>query len=140
MARESMSDAWRLLLIDDNPDDRLFVRRALTCELDVLEVQEAGDPETLARALEAGPFDLVITDYALGFTDGLIRAPLAAARQAHEPSARGVPPDRGRVQGQVEGRGGAGAGVRQGHGPVRALDLELVELDRALDLERGAPR
>jgi hypothetical protein len=34
-------------------------------------VQEAGDAETLARALEAGPFDLVITDYALGFTDGL---------------------------------------------------------------------
>jgi DNA-binding NtrC family response regulator len=71
MARESMSEAWRLLLVDDNPDDRLFVRRALARELDALEVHEAGDAETLARALEAGPFDLVITDYALGFTDGL---------------------------------------------------------------------
>ena len=67
-----MSDPWRVLLIDDNLDDRVFVRRALARELDALEVQEAGDAEALARALEAGPFDLVITDYALGFTDGFI--------------------------------------------------------------------
>ena len=67
-----MSDPWRLLLVDDNPDDRLFVRRALARELDAWEVHEASDAETLARAIEAGPFDLVITDYALGFTDGLI--------------------------------------------------------------------
>ncbi len=67
-----MSDPWRLLLIDDNPDDRVFVRRALARELDAWEVQEAGDAEALARALEAGPFDLVITDYALGFTDGFV--------------------------------------------------------------------
>jgi CheY-like chemotaxis protein len=67
-----MSDPWRLLLIDDNPDDRVFVRRALARELDALEVQEAGDAESLARAFEAGPFDVVITDYALGFTDGFI--------------------------------------------------------------------
>ena len=67
-----MSHPWRVLLIDDNPDDRVFVRRALARELDALEVQEAGDAEALARALEAGPFDLVITDYALGFTDGFI--------------------------------------------------------------------
>ncbi|HEX9475203.1 MAG TPA: response regulator, partial [Candidatus Dormibacteraeota bacterium] len=67
-----MSHPWRVLLIDDNPDDRVFVRRALARELDALEVQEAGDAEGLAQALEAGPFDLVITDYALGFTDGFI--------------------------------------------------------------------
>src|ERR1700738_3306064 len=67
-----MSDPWRLLLIDDNPDDRFFVRRALARELDALEVHEAGDAETLARALETGPFDPVITDYALGFTNGFI--------------------------------------------------------------------
>jgi hypothetical protein len=53
MARESMSDAWRLLLIDDNSDDRLFVRRVLARELDALEVQEAG-AQTLARAIESG--------------------------------------------------------------------------------------
>ena len=65
-------DAWRLLLIDDNPDDRLFVRRALARELSALDVREAGDPAALATALEAGPYDLVITDYALGFTNGLL--------------------------------------------------------------------
>ena len=67
-----MSDPWRLLLIDDNLDDRVFVRRVLTREIDALEVQEAGDAKTLALALEAGPFDLVITDYALGFTNGFL--------------------------------------------------------------------
>jgi two-component system, cell cycle sensor histidine kinase and response regulator CckA len=75
-----MSDPWRLLLIDDNPDDRLFVRRALARELDTLEVHEAGDPDSLARAIEAGPFDLVITDYALGFTDGFILLDTLKAR------------------------------------------------------------
>jgi PAS domain S-box-containing protein len=67
-----MSDPWRLLLIDDNPDDRLFIRRALAHEFDALQVHEAGDAQTLAQAMEAGPFDLVITDYALGFTNGFI--------------------------------------------------------------------
>ena len=67
-----MSDPWRLLLIDDNLDDRVFVRRVLTREFDALEVLEAGDAQSLARALEAGPFDLVITDYALGFTNGFL--------------------------------------------------------------------
>jgi two-component system cell cycle sensor histidine kinase/response regulator CckA len=67
-----MSDRWRLLLIDDNPDDRLFIRRALAHEFDAVEVHEAGDAATLAQAMEAGPFDLVITDYALGFTNGFI--------------------------------------------------------------------
>jgi PAS domain S-box-containing protein len=67
-----MSDPWRLLLIDDNPDDRVFIRRALAREFDALELYEAGDASTLARALEAAPFDLVITDYALGFTNGFV--------------------------------------------------------------------
>jgi PAS domain S-box-containing protein len=75
-----MSDPWRLLLIDDNPDDRFFVRRALGREFDTLEVHEAGDAETLARALETGPFDLVITDYALGFTNGFILLDTLKAR------------------------------------------------------------
>ena len=71
MATE-MGDGWRLLLIDDNPDDRLFVRRALTRELEGLELHEAGDAEALAREIEAGPYHAVITDYALGFTNGLL--------------------------------------------------------------------
>jgi PAS domain S-box-containing protein len=65
-----MDDRFRLLLIDDNPDDRLLIRRALTREFAELEIAEVGDPPSLARALDDGPYDLVITDYGLGFTDG----------------------------------------------------------------------
>ena len=65
-----MEDRFRILLVDDNPDDRALIRRALVREFPELEMTEVGDPVTLARALENGPFDLVITDYGLGFTDG----------------------------------------------------------------------
>ncbi|HSL47701.1 MAG TPA: response regulator [Candidatus Deferrimicrobiaceae bacterium] len=65
-----MNDEFRILLVDDNPDDRLLIRRALTREFPDLTITEVGDPETLARAIEDGSFDLVITDYGLGFTDG----------------------------------------------------------------------
>jgi two-component system cell cycle sensor histidine kinase/response regulator CckA len=66
-----VNDQFRILLVDDNPDDRLLIRRALTREFPDLAITEVGDPVTLAQALDAGPFDLVITDYGLGFTDGL---------------------------------------------------------------------
>ena len=65
-----MDDRFRILLVDDNPDDRVLICRALTREFPELAIVEVGDPVTLARALESGPFDLVITDYGLGFTDG----------------------------------------------------------------------
>jgi PAS domain S-box-containing protein len=65
-----VDDRFRILLVDDNPDDRLLIRRALVREFPELEITEVGDPDGLARAIEAGPFDLVITDYGLGFTDG----------------------------------------------------------------------
>jgi len=65
-----MNDQFRILLIDDSSDDRVLIRRALTQEFAALEVAEVGDAEALERALNAQPFDLVITDYNLGFTDG----------------------------------------------------------------------
>ena len=65
-----MDDQFRILLIDDSSDDRVLIRRALTQEFAALEVAEVGDAEALERALNAQPFDLVITDYNLGFTDG----------------------------------------------------------------------
>ncbi len=65
-----MDDRFRLLLIDDNPDDRLLIRRALTREFAELEIAEVSDAPSLARALDDGRYDLVITDYGLGFTDG----------------------------------------------------------------------
>ncbi len=65
-----MNDRFRILMVDDNPDDRMLIRRALVREFPELEIIEVGDPDSLARALDDGPFDLVITDYGLGFTDG----------------------------------------------------------------------
>jgi hypothetical protein len=65
-----MDEQFRILLIDDSSDDRVLIRRALTQEFAALEVAEVGDAEALERALNAQPFDLVITDYNLGFTDG----------------------------------------------------------------------
>ena len=65
-----MDDQFRILLIDDSSDDRVLIRRALKQELGPLEVCEVGDAAALERALNAEPYDLVITDYNLGFTDG----------------------------------------------------------------------
>ena len=48
----------------------MLIRRALEREFPELEITEVGDPDSLARAIEDGPFDLVITDYGLGFTNG----------------------------------------------------------------------
>ena len=63
-------DRLRVLLVEDNADDRLLTLRALQREHASLEVVQPTSPDTLARALEA-PYDLVVTDYVLGWTDGL---------------------------------------------------------------------
>ena len=61
----------RALLIDDSSDDRLLIRDILAREFDVSHVVEAEDAASLDEAMQAKPFDLVITDYNLGFTDGV---------------------------------------------------------------------
>ncbi len=66
-----MDKMLRLLLIDDNPDDRMLVIRGLRRELPNLEVESITEGKGFARALEAGDFDLVITDYELHWTNGL---------------------------------------------------------------------
>ena len=60
----------RVLLVDDNPDDRAVVARGLASQHPGLEVVEVADAAALTVAL-ARPPDLVITDYQLRFTDGL---------------------------------------------------------------------
>jgi PAS domain S-box-containing protein len=61
-----------ILLIDDNPDDRLLVRRELervfTSDLQVTEI---ADQSQLEQALAGNGFDLVITDYQLCWNNGL---------------------------------------------------------------------
>ncbi|MBE9080396.1 response regulator [Romeria aff. gracilis LEGE 07310] len=60
-----------LLLIDDNPDDRLLAKRELSRKFPELKISEVGHPDGFAQALEALPFDLVVTDYQLGWSTGL---------------------------------------------------------------------
>jgi PAS domain S-box-containing protein len=61
----------RILLVDDNPDDRALVTRELRREMPELVITEIADEEALDRALEKADFDLVITDYELYWGDGL---------------------------------------------------------------------
>jgi PAS domain S-box-containing protein len=60
----------RVLLVDDNRDDRALVARGLASQHPGLEVVEVADADALTVAL-ARPPDLVITDYQLRFSDGL---------------------------------------------------------------------
>jgi len=61
----------KLLLVDDNPDDRTLVIHELQKESPGLAVDQIYEAEALARALEKRSFDLVITDYKLNWSDGL---------------------------------------------------------------------
>lgn len=66
-----MNHSLRVLLIDDNPDDRLLALRALQKEVPGVKATEVTTQAALDRALTDGGFDLVITDYELRWTDGL---------------------------------------------------------------------
>ena len=66
-----MKPAPSILLVDDNPDDRLLVRRLVARELPQCRFQEVVDPASFERALHGGDFDLVITDYQLRWIDGI---------------------------------------------------------------------
>jgi len=65
-----MNVPLRILLIDDNPDDRVLVMRALKKEFDI-EVEQIKDPEGFNKALKKGNFDIVITDYQLKWDNGI---------------------------------------------------------------------
>jgi signal transduction histidine kinase len=66
-----MSQTLRILLIDDNPDDRLLAARQLSRAFSDLQIQEIGEINALNQALEVGGFDVVVTDYQLLWSDGL---------------------------------------------------------------------
>ena len=66
-----MSNSLSILLIDDNPNDRLMIDRELRKAFAELEIKSPIDAKTLDEMLATGGFDLVITDYQLRWSDGL---------------------------------------------------------------------
>ncbi|HEY9748555.1 MAG TPA: response regulator [Allocoleopsis sp.] len=70
----------RILIIDDNPDDRLLVKRELQRQFPDFELAEIATPTELTQALAFGGFDLVITDYQLGWNNGVAIAQAVKAR------------------------------------------------------------
>ena len=67
----SSTSTSRILLADDNPDDRTLTAREIRRAFPNVEVREIKDPDDLTHALDEGQFDLVVTDYQLQWTDGL---------------------------------------------------------------------
>jgi two-component sensor histidine kinase/CheY-like chemotaxis protein len=61
----------RLLLVDDNEDDRTLAKRELARAYPQLQVIEARDEIEFQGVLDHGGADLVITDYQLQWSDGL---------------------------------------------------------------------
>lgn len=58
-------------MVEDDPDDRLLVTHALKKEFPRLETTAIGEQDEFEAALSNWNFDVVITDFAIGWTDGL---------------------------------------------------------------------
>jgi PAS domain S-box-containing protein len=66
-----MAETRRVLLLDDNPDDRILVLRELKRDIPEIQIDEVLGPDDFERVLSLAPADLVITDYHLVWNDGL---------------------------------------------------------------------
>jgi len=75
------TDATRILLVDDNPDDRTLVRREVEALYPQAAVREAGSREDFEAAVESGSYDLIVTDLHLNWGNG--REVLAAVRHVN---------------------------------------------------------
>jgi DNA-binding response OmpR family regulator len=64
-------ELMRVLVIDDEPNDRLLARHELSRHFVDLQIEDIRAEIDLRRALDSGPVDLVITDFQLRWTDGI---------------------------------------------------------------------
>jgi len=62
---------FRILLVDDNPDDRELILREFRKEAIELDIQHVINREEWQSALETGIMDIVVSDYHLRWSDGL---------------------------------------------------------------------
>jgi PAS domain S-box-containing protein len=68
---EAPTSVIRVLLVDDDPNDRALALRELAREFPEVFPIEVLDGDGFERALEAGGFDVVITDHRLRWASGL---------------------------------------------------------------------
>ncbi len=61
----------RVLLVDDNPDDRLLVKRHLSSEFSNIQYIEVTNDAQFEDVLSNQGFDLVVTDYQLNWSNGI---------------------------------------------------------------------
>lgn len=66
-----MAHKIHLLLIDDNPSDRMLERRLIEKEVPNVEITEVRNHEELNAHLDAVDYDIVVTDYQLMWSNGL---------------------------------------------------------------------
>ncbi len=67
-----MKRAMRILVVDDNPQDRALVVRELRSEFPSAEIWQAVDQQQLDTLLRETQLDLVVTDYQLHWSDGIV--------------------------------------------------------------------
>ena len=85
ISSDAILDGLRVVLVDDNPDDRSLVGRELQREFPGVHISEVTDATGLAAIVQTGLFDLVITDYALRWSDGLQVLRMVQARWPGRP-------------------------------------------------------
>jgi len=66
-----LNEPLRILLVDDNPDDRALAMREVRREFPDSQFQQISQVSELHRILELGRCDLMITDYQLRWSDGI---------------------------------------------------------------------
>jgi len=66
-----MDDYLKILIVDDNPDDRALARREIDREFPNCQFKQAITAKELTQVVESTRFDLVITDYQLRWSDGI---------------------------------------------------------------------
>ncbi len=66
-----MKSNLKILLVDDNPDDRILIQRELKKEFPALKVIHIIDENSFKEHLRKGDFNLVITDYRIRWTNGI---------------------------------------------------------------------